>query len=148
MPGKRKKIKSRAFTLIELLLGFSILAFALCGILLTYLNMFLMSDLARDFTLANNAAQRKMEDLRAGAFDSIVSFQESFDANGVFQSEAGYDANSKKGMVTALVDSATGFSDLKKVRMLVCFKSRQRLIGDSFTDCSASPAELLTFVSR
>ena len=58
----------RGFTLVELLVAVGILAFFLCGILLTYIQMSLMSDLARDHTLANNAVQAKMEEIKNTPF--------------------------------------------------------------------------------
>lgn len=114
---------------MELLLTFSLLAFCLCGILLTYINMFLLADLSRDLTQTTNLIQAKMEQIKKTDFDAIASFALAFDANLRFENETGYDSNLKKGIVTAEVTTMS-YSDLKRVRIVSSFKSRGRVIGE------------------
>lgn len=117
-----KKVKSaRGFSLVELLFTFSILAFTLCGILLTYIQMFLLSDLARDTTYATNAVQAKMEEIKNTAFDSISLYNDTaFDI-------PGFAAEDAKGRVEVY---STAYADLYRVRVMASFKSRKRLIGE------------------
>ena len=49
----------KGFTLIEVLFALAILAVTLCGLLLTYLNMFVLADVIRDSALAGNALTAK-----------------------------------------------------------------------------------------
>lgn len=111
----------KGFTLIELLLTFAILAFCICSILLTYINMFILADLSRDLTLATNSVQAKMEEIKKTAFDNLLTFNGTkFDIDGF----AGADA---KGVIEV---TDTAYADLKRVRIIACFKSRGRVIGE------------------
>jgi len=153
MPIKRLKITQKALTLIELLFTLAILAFCLCGILLTYINMFLLSDLARDLTLATNTMQAEMEDVKKTAFDGLAAL------NGTTFDLSGFAATDAKGRIEV---TDTAYLDLKRIRMVACFRSRGRLIGEDQNldgqlipaeDVNAngrmdSPAELVTLISR
>lgn len=104
-----------------MLFTFGILAFSLCGILLTYINMFIFTDLARDFTLATNALQAEMEDIKRQNFDNLSSF------NGTPFDMGGFASLDAKGRVEV---TDTSYGDLKRIRLVACFKSRGRLIGE------------------
>lgn len=115
------KFSNKGFTLVEVLVAVAILAFCLCGLLVTYINMFFLSDLTRDSTLATNAIQAKLEEIKNTNFENLSSFNgTTFDVNGFASSDA-------KGAVWVL---DTAYSDLKRVRIVVCFKSRGRVIGE------------------
>jgi Tfp pilus assembly protein PilV len=120
--------KNAGFSLVEVLLAFSILAFYLCGILLTYINMFMLTDWARDTTLATNAAQAKLEEVLKTPFDNLMALNATtFDV-------AGFPAANAKGRVE-VCDNTTcsaqvSYSDLKRLRVVVCFKTRGRTIGE------------------
>jgi len=165
------KLSNKGFTLTEVLVAVAILAFSLCGILLTYINMFIWSDLSRDFTLATNAVQAKMEEVEKAGFScldtshcngcncpsltSCPSFRDgcTFDITGFAGSNA-------KGVISV---AATDYPDLMRVRIVASFKSRNRVIGednnlngvlDAGEDISPantrldSPIEMVTLVSR
>ncbi|MFA6217361.1 MAG: prepilin-type N-terminal cleavage/methylation domain-containing protein [Candidatus Omnitrophota bacterium] len=119
---KSKKSKlSRGFTLIELLVTVGILAFGLCGLLLTYVNMLILSDLSRDYTMATNALQDKMEDIKKVAFDNLSALDATtFDVDG-------FTAATAKGRIEVY---DTGYTDLKRVRLVVCFTTRRRIMGE------------------
>lgn len=152
---------SKGFTLVEILVSVAILAFFLCGLLATYLNMFFLSDLTRDFTLATNVVQAKIEEAKKKDFDSLSSFNEAFDSRGFSESDASYEATLKKGIVKIEINS-TGYSDLKMARITACFQSRGRIIGedknlngslDSAEDINHnnrldSPSELVALIAR
>lgn len=144
----------RGFTLAEALLSFAILAFALTGILLTYANLFFLTDLCRDLTLANNALQAQMEQLKAVKFDSLMSFnQTAFNIQGFTNTDA-------RGLIQV---ENTAYPDVMLVRLVISFRSRTRIIGedrnfngilDSGEDTLIannrldSPVELVTLISR
>jgi len=142
----------KGFTLIELLLTFAILAFCLCGILLTYINMFILSDLARDLTTVTNLVQEKMEETKKNDFDSLVNFSLGFDENLIFEGQDGYDSAKKKGTVVGEV-TVLGYSDLKKLKVYACFKTRaanklSRVIGNDMNSCTSSPLEVVNLIAR
>jgi prepilin-type N-terminal cleavage/methylation domain-containing protein len=150
------------FTLVELLLAVGIFAVCLCGILLTYIGMLLLSDLSRDLTLGTNAVQAKMEEMKNTGFDSLSSF------NGTTFAINGFSISYAKGRIE-VCDNVTcpalvPYGDLKRVRIVACFKSRGRVIGEDKNlngsldigmgeDTNGntrldSPVELLTLIAK
>jgi prepilin-type N-terminal cleavage/methylation domain-containing protein len=157
-----KKFPVRGFTLVETLIAAAILVFCLCGLLAAYINMFLLTDLARDFTLATNAMQAEMEDIKRTSFDSLMALNGTpFDVNGFAASDA-------KGRIEVCDNTSCpaliSYGDLKRVRLVVCFRSRGRVIGEDANFNGAldvglgedinnnsrldSPAELITLIAR
>jgi prepilin-type N-terminal cleavage/methylation domain-containing protein len=107
----------KGFTLIEVIFTAGILAFAICGLLLTYINLFSLGDISRKMTLANNALQAKLEEIKNGSID-----YNPFDI-------PGFAAGDAKGVV--YVSNVSGYSDLKRVRIIVCFRQKgQRIVGE------------------
>ncbi len=121
--NKRKKITG--FTLIELLFTFSILATSILGILLTYISMFILLDLSRDLTLANNAAQAKMEEIKNIDFSNLSSEAGSFDLTAY-----GFPSVDSRGIIEVDTDSLGYAGELTRVRILAFFRSRGRVIGE------------------
>jgi prepilin-type N-terminal cleavage/methylation domain-containing protein len=152
LSGRRKK-GSRGMTLIEVITAAAIFAFCLSGLLLTYMNLFTLTELTRDFTLATNAMQARMEEIKRIPFVNLASLN-----NATF-TVTGFTAGNVSG-VSQVFDTA--YSDLKQVRLVVCFKSKNRLIGEDANlngalnageDANAngrldSPAELVTFIAN
>lgn len=112
---------NNGFSLPEVLVAAYILAFGLCGILVTYVSMLIFSDLSRDFTLANNALQAKMEEIRRTDFNSLSGLSGT-----VFDIE-GFSSDNAKGAIEV---TDTAYTDLKRVRIAVCFKSRSKVVGE------------------
>ena len=109
------------FTLVEVLLAVSILAFCLCGILITYMNMFVLADLSRDFTKVSNGLQLKLEEIKRTSFAGLSALNGTrFELNGFASSDA-------EGAVEV---SDTAYSDLRRVRVIVSFRSHNRIIGE------------------
>ena len=150
---KKSKMSVTAFTLVEILLAFSILVFCLCGILLTYLNMFILSDLSRDLTRVNNAVQAEIELVKRTNFDNLLAL------NGTFNI-AGFAITDAQGVIEV---TNTAYADLRRVRIIACFRSRGRVIGedrdlDGQLDAGEdtlipngrldSPVEIVTLIAR
>ncbi len=124
----------KGFTLLEVLIATAILAFCLCGLLATYVNMFFLTSLLRDSTLATNAVQAKLEEVRNLGYACPSS---EFTLNGISASDG-------KGVVQVSSVNPT----LKKIRIIACFRSRGRVIGNDIEECSSSPIEAVTLVAQ
>lgn len=149
------KSSGKGFTIIEVLLTSSILALVLCGLLLVYVNLLLLGDISRKMTLAANAAQAKLEEIKNITFENLDA------ENGDTFDVPGFNASDARGLVQV---SGTGYSDLKKVRIVVSFRQKgTRVIGedknlngslDSGEDVSSpngqldSPVELITLIAK
>ena len=70
-----KRLKSDGFTLAELLIAAGILSLALCGLLYSSISLLALNKINRDFSLAYNAMQIKMENIKNTDFDSIADEQ-------------------------------------------------------------------------
>ena len=128
----------KGFTLSELLLAVAILAFALTGLLLFFVNSIILNETNRNFTLAYSAIQAKMEEIKNTSFDNLDAYNgTSFDLDG-FPSVNG------KGKIGVSNES----TDLKRVTISACFMSRNRLIGDDINNCQSSPAGLVTLIAK
>lgn len=136
----------KGFTLMELLLSAAILTFCLCGLMLTYINMFLLADLTRDLTQATNLIQFKIEEARQTNFTALASFSLDYDEDLNFQTDAAYNAARKKGVVVGQL-SNTVYGDLRQMRIFSCFRSHNRIIGDDINNCTNSPVEAITLIA-
>jgi prepilin-type N-terminal cleavage/methylation domain-containing protein len=125
--SKRKRpLTLRGFTLVELLVAVGILAFFLCGILLTYIQMSFMSDLARDYTLVNNAVQSRMEIVKSTSFANLLAL------NGTqfnITDSAGLNVIGV-GVIEVNAISVLANSALNRVRITASFISRGHIIGE------------------
>lgn len=130
-------------TLIELLLAVAILAFCLAGISLTYINMFVMSDISRDYTLATNAIQAKMEQVKRQSFDNLTIQSGAFNLT-----DFGFVSGDSQGYVEVSENFGNFTNKLTKVRVVACFECRRKLIGNSITNCTSSPVEAVTLLTR
>lgn len=143
----------KGFTLPELLLSAAILALVLCGILATYISCFELISTSENLTLAVNAAQRKIEEIRDYSFSQIYADYN----NHTFTVDEIAPGNSK-GIV--YIDNST--ADLLKVTISVCWRQRgSRIIGedldldgslDSGEDLNGnnmidSPAKIVTLIT-
>jgi hypothetical protein len=108
-------------TLVEVITAAAIFAFCLSGLLLTYMNLFTLNDLTRDFTRTTNGIQARMEEIKLVSFTNLAALN-----NTTFTID-GFNSTSALGVVQV---SDTGYTDLKRVRLIVTFKSRNRVIGE------------------
>lgn len=111
-----------SFSMVELMIGVTILVFSLTAILASYANTFILSDLARNTSIATNAVRARMEEAKQESFSNLDSLDgATFDLTGFAVGDA-------KGRVE--VSNVSGFTDLKEVRIVGCFLSRGRVIGE------------------
>lgn len=118
----RRHPKKNGFTLVEVSFTLGILAFCLCGLLFTYINMFVFSDHSRMFSLACNAVGAKIEEVKNCAFDDLFGFY-----NGVAFDLDGFPAEDSEAVIE--VSDVLEYPDLKVVRIVACFKGPDRMIG-------------------
>lgn len=134
-------LRTRAgFTLAELMIAAGILAFVLAGLLVVFINCILLNELNRNLSLAYNAVQAEMEQIKDRG---ITSFDSLDSLNGTTFELSGFSANDAEGRI-----EVSGSGDLRQVRIVACFMSRNRLIGDDLNNCQASPVELVTLMAR
>ena len=65
-------ISQKGFTLVEMLLAAAILSFAVCGILALYANCFELVSISKNISIATNASQGLIEEIRNTPFPQIV----------------------------------------------------------------------------
>jgi Tfp pilus assembly protein PilV len=128
----------RGVTLVELLLGTAILVFASSGLLSLFLDCLFLNDNSRNSTLAYNAVQSKMEEIRNSSYSNLNNF------NGQVFDLTGFSSGNGKGMVIV----ADEMSNLKKIKVSACFKNHSRLIGNDINSCTSSPVELVSFIAE
>ena len=137
--GRGKNLKG--FTLSELLLAAAILAFALSGLLLLFINAIFLNTASRDIALAYSAIQTRMEEIKDasyGDFNNLDALNDtSFDLEG-------FAAGDGKGRIEVTNEGSTR---LKRIRIRACFMSHNRLIGDDIDDCQSSPVQLVTLIA-
>ncbi len=110
---------AHGFTLVELLISAAILTFVLCGILITYSSCITLVKTSKNINSATNAAQAKIEEIRAYSFDDIVAD---------YNSET-YAVDDIPGSVLVIyADDAN--TELLKVTISVCWRQGNRVIGE------------------
>jgi type II secretory pathway pseudopilin PulG len=112
----------RGFTLLELMLSAAILIVAIGGLLSAYILCFHLTETAKNTTLATNAIQLKLEEIRDTDFDEIITDYDhtTFTVNG-------FSAGQAIGSIT--VESIT--TDLLMVTVSVCWRqSGNRIMGE------------------
>lgn len=133
----RKRSSLTGFTLVELMLAAAILAFALVGLLVVFINCIILNESNRNFILAYSASQARMEEIKSINFTNLSGL------SGTPFSLSGFSTGTSQGRI---VVSGTG--RLRNVTIFACFMSRNRLIGDNITNCQFSPARLITQIAE
>lgn len=112
----------RGFTLLELMLASTILIVAICGLLASYVLCFSLTETAKNMTLATNAIQFKLEEIRDYDFAEIAPEYDNttFAVNG-------FAAGQAIGAIS--VENIT--TDLLRVTISVCWRQGgNRLYGE------------------
>ncbi|QAT17375.1 protein containing Prepilin-type cleavage/methylation [Candidatus Velamenicoccus archaeovorus] len=132
LPMSRKKTEASrrypaGFTLIEVVLALAILAVTLSGLLLTYVSMFVLTDMQRDHALASNSLLARLEEIRAMDFDSIPAAAGPFNLT-----DYGFPANrSSRGRVEVTTSFSGYPATLTKVRLVASYATRlNRTVGE------------------
>ncbi|MFH0827323.1 MAG: prepilin-type N-terminal cleavage/methylation domain-containing protein [Candidatus Omnitrophota bacterium] len=68
------KFSSRAFSLVELMVGVIILLFVISGCLMTYIHCVVLNDSSQNLAVAINDAQYVLEQMRSLAFGNIATY--------------------------------------------------------------------------
>ncbi|MFA6378349.1 MAG: hypothetical protein WCX16_01025 [Candidatus Omnitrophota bacterium] len=115
----KMKTSSKGLSLLELLIAFGILAFALCAILFVYTLCSVLITTSRNINIATNASLGLMEEIRTSSFSNITTDYNNltFTLN---------DIPSSKGIV--YVDDSN--PELLLVTISVCWLQGQRVIGE------------------
>lgn len=121
--GQKEVVKKHnSFTLVELMIAVAIFVIALSAILASYANMFILADIARDLSRASNAVRARMEEVKQEEFDSLDSL------DGTIFNLDGFAASEARGRIE--VRAVTGINGLREVRIVGCFRSRARIVGE------------------
>lgn len=154
------KLSDKAFTLSELMIAAAILAFVLVGLLSVFINCILLNELNRNIALANSAIQAKIEEMKDTGFDCLdtsscpsCNCPDSTSCYGgctsCFYDDCTFDLSGfLLGNAKARIEISDESTNLKRIRIVACFKSRNRLIGNDINNCQSSPVELLTLITR
>ncbi|HTZ11631.1 MAG TPA: hypothetical protein VMD04_04575 [Candidatus Margulisiibacteriota bacterium] len=110
----------KSFTLMEMLLAVAILAYILCGMLAMYISCFDLISTSRNMSIATNAAEGLMEQIRSYNFTQIASDydQLTFTVNGL----------PAQNMGVVYVNDTN--PELLQVTISVCWRQKGRIIGE------------------
>lgn len=141
-------MSNKALTMFELMLVIGLLAFALTGLLISYVSSLNLSEYDKNLTIAMNVAREKMEELykkRDESFDTLGSDMclgepsgcsvVGDDANRVISFNNAYmktKYNNFNGSCTIYIKEIDPQGDdLKEARVLVCWRQRiGRIVGE------------------
>jgi len=155
MKNRAGKNTSGGFTLLEVLFASAIMAACISGLLLTYINLLTLTDLTRFFTVATNAASRKIEEIKRLPYGTIADYN-----NTTFNVADFYPPEDAIGRVEVANTTNTTGAFLKRIRVVVCFRTRGRVIGEDKNLNGAldsgespdsrldSPVEIVTYVAN
>ena len=122
---------ARGFTLIEVLFSIGILAFTVCGLLVSYTSAMVLTATPKNINSATNAAMGLMEKLRTDTYSQIVG-----DYDGLV-----FYVNAIPTSVGVVVINATN-PELLNVTISVCWQQGNRVIGeDKNLDGNLDPEE-------
>ncbi len=151
MRRKKSARPEKGFTLVEVMIAAVILAIALSGMLLTYINMLTMTDLSRDLARSNGLLMSKIEEVKATPFNRLNTCATPATgcpdcslsnvsactctcscSNQCFYNGSTFSSGTMVGVleISNATIGATAFTDLKNVRAAVAFSSRNRVFGE------------------
>jgi prepilin-type N-terminal cleavage/methylation domain-containing protein len=144
---------NKGFTMMELLMAILVLVIALVGLLYAYVGCFNLNETARNLTVATNAAQQRMEEIRNTSFDSIVGAynNQTFTISNWLSTQ---DYIGKSFVTTVVANQ------LLKATVVICWRQGGgRIIGQAQdsggnlvliddTENAQSPCVLVTYIAR
>ncbi len=116
------RVKS-GFSLVEVIMATAILAFALCGILGTYVTCLVLITTSKNVNAATNAAQGIVEEIRSTPFTQIIAKYNGM----VFTVD---DIPSSVGVVYINSTTAPANSNLLEAIVSICWRQGNRVIGE------------------
>ncbi len=117
----------KGFTLIELVIGAGILAFALCGLVIGLVSFMSLAEMARDKTVAVNDAQQVIEQIWDTSFSSIITTIQSTNWTDWLVNNGGNGLNNEQVSIT--YDDSV--SDLLEITITVTWQTRNRPLSVS-----------------
>ena len=115
------KLKAKSgFSLVEVLMATAILAFALVGILGTYVTCLVLVTTSKNVNAATNAAQGVIEEIRSTPFTQVIA-----DYNGMT-----FVVNDIPSSVGVVYVDDTANSELLDVIVSVCWRQGNKVIGE------------------
>jgi Tfp pilus assembly protein PilV len=153
-----KKLRKCGFTIVEVMVTTFVLVVAICGLLGLFLSSIVLNETSRNASLATQAAQARLEELKNVIFSDLSTY------NNTAFAVSGFGAGLAKGRVE-VSDTIYNTSDynLKKVHISVSWKQNaNRIVGEDINLDGAyevsedknnngeinSPAEIYTFISN
>lgn len=115
--------KKRGFSLVEVIVAIGIMAFALVGILGTYITCLTLISTSKNVNAATNAAQGIIEEIRSTPFTQIMS-----NYNGMIFTVN--DIPSSVGVVYINNSTAPANANLILATVSVCWRQGNRVIGE------------------
>jgi type II secretory pathway pseudopilin PulG len=109
----------RGLTLVELLFSMGILAFTICGLLVSYTSAMVLNSTSKNVNIATNAAAGLLEQMRTDSFSRIINDYDGL----VFSVNA---IPSSTGVV--YVDNTN--PELLQVTISICWRQGNRVIGE------------------
>lgn len=164
------------FTLLELMIGATVLIVALVGLIAAYIGCFTLNEGARNLTIAINGAQEKLEEIRNHNFDTMVGDYSPGGSDGnTFtidptnwltaenQTAVIYILNPQTDVILNTSPTANPGLDLYKITITICWRQKGgRIFGEdgnldgvfdagediNGNDRLDSPAQLVTLMAK
>ncbi len=115
----KRKINDQGATLVEVLVTSAILAVAVTGILMSYLNCMELTEVARNMSQAVHLAETRMEQIRSTTYAAIKAAYDN----------VGFSVSGLNGYGVSYVDDTAG--DILKITVVVCWKQKNgRVYGE------------------
>ena len=108
--------KSRAFTLIEVMLAIMIISTAMTGVLMTFTKSTALISQTEEIVLATSILQEQVERIRLRAYDNIIS---TYYPSGTFNSTLFSDLNNPVGTIALDYPYGSGYPNNRIVRVVV-----------------------------
>lgn len=141
-------MKDKGFTLLELMIAVSVLIVAMAGLMAVFTHLISLNENSRKLTLAVEACQDKLEEMRNSNFSTLFTTY-----NGTSFNPNGFPAGEAKGIVS--VNNTN--PNLLQVFVSVSWRTRSnRVIGEDKNlngivdagEASGSPAQITTLMSQ